>query len=135
MQIQGFGQYGGFYQQNRVSPIKQVSVDQVKQQDELKKQQEESKQTVESLQKEYAQATPDTRSRTADLENISLTFNAGETYDYIGKDAGYENLDMMRAISDMQKDKVLEQYQYFVGPQDIANNVISNNEDGTVIQK
>lgn len=134
MQIQGFGQYGGLYQQNRIPEIKQVSVDQVKQQDELKKQQENYAQSVESLQKEYA-ATPDTRSRMADLENISLSFNAGETYDYIGREAGFENLDMMRAISDMQKDKVLEQYQYFVGPQDMTEHVIANNEDGIVIQK
>lgn len=134
MQIQGFGQFGGFYQSNRIPQIKQVSVDEVKQQDQLKKQQESNDQSLESLQKEYA-STPDNRSRMADLENISLTFNAGETYDYIGKDADLENLDMMNAISDMQKDKVLEQYQYFVGPQDITNGVVASSEDGIVIQK
>lgn len=134
MQIQGFGQYGGLYQQSRIPQIKQVSVDDVKQQEEQKKLQQQKEQSVESLQKDYASA-PDQRSRMADLENISLTFNAGETYDYIGKDASLENLDMMNAISDMQKDKVLQQYQYFVGPQDVANNVVANNEDGIVIQK
>lgn len=134
MQIQGFGQYGGFYQQSRISQIKQVSVEDVKQQDELKKQQEQKAQSVESLQKEYAPA-PDNRSRMADLENISLTFNAGETYDYIGKDASLENLDMMNAISDMQKDSVLQQYQYFVDTQESVGGVIASSEDGIVIQK
>ena len=38
---------------------------------------------------------------------------------------------MMSAISDMQKDKVLEQYQYFVKPKD----VLLSDVDGTVIQK
>ena len=38
---------------------------------------------------------------------------------------------MMSAISDMQKDKVLEQYQYFVKPKD----VLLSDADGTVIQK
>ena len=65
------------------------------------------------------------------LENISLTFCKNDTYDYIGKDASLENLDMMSAISDMQKDKVLEQYQYFVKPKD----VLLSDVDGTVIQK
>ena len=73
----------------------------------------------------------DSRSHSADLENISLTFCKNDTYDYIGKDASLENLDMMSAISDMQKDKVLEQYQYFVKPKD----VLLSDVDGTVIQK
>lgn len=134
MQIQGFGQYGGLYRQSRVSPIRQVTPEEVRRQDDAAARQERESQSVSALQKEYAPAS-DQRSRMADLENISLTFNEGETYDYIGKDASLENLDMMSAISDMQKDKVLQQYQYFVGPQDLHNQVISSGEDGIVIQK
>lgn len=134
MQIQGYGQYGGFYQQSRVSQIKQVSTEEVRRQDEEQKKQKEASQSVEALQKEYASA-PDTRSRMADLANISLTFNEGETYDYLGRDASLDNLDMMSAISDMQKDKLLQQYSYFVGTQDMHNQVIASNEDGIVIQK
>ena len=114
MTIDSAYQYGSYYQNYR-SEIKQVSVDEVKQQD---------KQQLQAAQE-------DTRSRSADLENISLTFCKNDTYDYIGKDASLENLDMMSAISDMQKDKVLEQYQYFVKPKD----VLLSDVDGTVIQK
>ena len=117
MTIDSAYQYGSYYQNYR-SEIKQVSVDEVKQQD------------ISTLQQEYRQQE-DTRSRSADLENISLTFCKNDTYDYIGKDASLENLDMMSAISDMQKDKVLEQYQYFVKPKD----VLLSDVDGTVIQK
>lgn len=134
MQIQGYGQYGGFYQQSRVQQIRQVTPEEVRRQDEALLQQEAAAQSSLSLQKEDAPVS-DGRSRMADLTNISLTFNEGETYDYIGKDASLENLDMMSAISDMQKDKVLQQYQYFVGPQDLQNQVISSGEDGIVIRK
>lgn len=122
MTIDSAYQYGSYYQNYR-SEIKQVSVDEVRQQD--KQQLQAAQEDISTLQQE------DTRSRSADLENISLTFCKNDTYDYIGKDASLENLDMMSAISDMQKDKVLEQYQYFVKPKD----VLLSDADGTVIQK
>ena len=127
MTIDSAYQYGSYYQNYR-SEIKQVSVDEVRQQD--KQQLQAAQEDISTLQQEYRQQE-DTRSRSADLENISLKFCKNDTYDYIGKDASLENLDMMSAISDMQKDKVLEQYQYFVKPKD----VLLSDVDGTVIQK
>ncbi len=48
------------------------------------------------------------------LENISIGFNKQDDYSYIGKDANIEQLDMQKAISDMQKDNLFKQYQFFV---------------------
>ena len=62
-----------------------------------------------------------------DLENISLKFNKEETYDYIGKDSSLENLDMQKAISDMKKDEILQDYQYFVGS---SRNFLGGNLSG-----
>lgn len=73
----------------------------------------------------------DTRSRSTDPENISLTFHKEETFDYIGSESGLNNLDVRKAISDMQKDAVLQEYQYFVGS---AKSLI-NTEDGIVLRK
>lgn len=133
MAIQGLGQFGGFYNQYKMPEISKVSVEDVKKQQLDSQSADTNAQSVETLQKEYSNQ-PDTRSRTADLKNISLTFNANESFDYIGKESAIENLDMMSAISDMQKDKVLEQYQYFVGPQE-TDNLVAASEDGIVIQK
>lgn len=69
--------------------------------------------------------------RVADLENISLTFNKEEDFSFIGKDASVKSLDMEKAISDMKKDGILEEYQYFVGN---SRNLYSD-EDGIVIPK
>ncbi len=75
----------------------------------------------------------DNRSRTANLEDVSLTFNKEESFDYIGSDSGLENLDMQKAISDMKKDEVLQGYQYFVGS--AQNLVLQNSDDGAVFRK
>ena len=134
MSIDRIGLYGGFYNPYKMPEIQQVSVEDVKKQDEqLAKQQ--MQQSVETPKIDYAQQPVNQAPRMANLEDISLTFNTNETYDYIGRDADLQNLDMMSAISDMQKDKVLEQYQYFVGPKEMEDPIVTRTPDGIVVQK
>ena len=108
-------------------------MDTIKSQEDLNKTSDESE-NITSLQNNYSlpELEQDNRSRIANLENISLTFNKADDFDFIGKDSSIETLDMEKAISDMQKDQVLQQYQYFVGS---SQNIISNSMDGLVIQK
>lgn len=73
----------------------------------------------------------DKRSRAADLQNVSLTFNREESFDYLGSESGLMNLDVQKAVSDMRKDSILQEYQYFVG----ASPSFINTEDGTVFRK
>ena len=70
-------------------------------------------------------------SKYVDLEHISLTFVAEDTFGYIGSERNVENLDVMQAISDMQKDSVLHQYQTFVS----MDEPIFSSEDGMVFLK
>lgn len=134
MSMNKISQYGGFYDRYRLPQISQVSVDEVKKQDEELKR-SEMQQGMESPQIDKPQEVFTPTPRMTNLEDISLSFNVNETYDYIGKDANLQNLDMMSAISDMQKDKVLQQYQYFVGPNQLADPVVARTMDGMVIQK
>jgi hypothetical protein len=122
----GIGRIGGFYQNYQVEPIKRVELDTVRAQDAVKKQQENE---IPVQKSQDTQAVPDNRSKMADLENISLNFNAGDTYDYIGKDSDLTLLDMDQVLSDMKKDSVLDQYRYFVGAEE-ANNALGNGLDG-----
>ena len=73
-------------------------------------------------------------SRMADLEQVSLKFNKEDGFEYIGMDSSLDNLDMQKAISDMQKDEVLQSYQYFVGS---AASLFGGqlSEDGMVVMK
>lgn len=70
--------------------------------------------------------------RNANLEDISIVFNRQDEFGYIGKDSDIRSLDVEKAISDMKKDSVLQQYQYFVGS---FRELSSESPDGTVIQK
>ena len=124
---------GGIYPTYPIEPIKRVELETVRQQDEIRKQQENEIPVPASV---TTAAIPDNRPKAADLENISLTFNAGETFDYIGKDSDLSLLDTEKLISDMKKDSILEQYRYFVGSEE-ANKVFyaSQSEDGIVVMK
>ena len=68
--------------------------------------------------------------KNATLEDISLSLNENKTFEMKGKDSDIESLDIEKAVSDMQKDQALMQYQYFVGD----TNLFSS-EDGVVIAK
>lgn len=50
----------------------------------------------------------------APLEDISITFHKQDDFGYIGRDSDIRSLDVEKAISDMRKDQILQQYQYFV---------------------
>ena len=137
MGIQMLTGFGGFQSYYRASEIPAVSAEEVRQQDALREQQNVSipednysQQPVQSIE-DLDLGVANHRSRTADLENISLTFNKEETYDYIGSESGLANLDMQKAISDMKKDEILQGYQYFVG----SAGSLFQSEDGIVIPK
>jgi len=68
--------------------------------------------------------------KNASLEDISLSLNEPNGFEMKGREVDIESLDMQKAISDMQKDQALMQYQYFVGESNIMGS-----EDGIVIPK
>jgi len=68
----------------------------------------------------------------ASIEDISLSLNeSAASFEMKGRDSDISDLDMEKAVSDMQKDQALMQYQYFVGD----SNPFVNDEDGIVFAK
>lgn len=133
MGINSINDYSGIFNNYRVPTIPVVSVDEVAKQDrqrlEAEKQIPVSTSSLEDI------SLPKARQNNAALEDISLTFNKGDDFGYIGKDSDIFSLDVENAISDMQKDDVLKQYQYFVGNIGGGNNALVDNADGIVIPK
>lgn len=140
MGVGGISDYSSLFYNYRVPEIPSVDPEQLKKaeavlgleqtvQDENVRVQELSPGIDLSIE-EKQPAVP----KAVDINEISLTFNAGEDYGYIGRDSDIASLDMQKAISDMQKDQVLQQYQYFVGN---AKNLFpkNNGEDGSVFLK
>ncbi|MBQ3899034.1 MAG: hypothetical protein IKQ28_08660 [Lachnospiraceae bacterium] len=130
MGINGINDYSNFINNYRIPSIPSVSVDEVKRQDEELKKVSSSPALNNTLEDVAISAKP---RNDAALEDISLTFNKGDDYGYIGKDSDIYSLDVENAISDMQKDNVLKQYQFFVG--NTGTGALVDNADGVVIPK
>lgn len=65
------------------------------------------------------------------IEDISLSLSQPAPFEMKGSAASIEELDLSKAVSDMQKDGALQQYQYFVG----NDAPIFQSEDGIVVAK
>ena len=74
----------------------------------------------------------------ASIENVAISFGQYDSSSLdIYSDMGLASRDMKQAISGMQKDRILHEYQYFVGGKDLTgkpSNVIAGTEDGIVIK-
>ena len=70
---------------------------------------------IDSSPAENTQAAEKKPSANSALEDISITFHKQDDFGYIGRDSDIHSLDVEKAISDMRKDQILQQYQYFVG--------------------
>lgn len=140
MGVGGISDYSSLFANYRVPSIPTVEPEQLKKAAEVQAatQQPIDNQTIQtaapsdiSLSIEEAGSA---RKPSLDVKDMSLSFNASEDYGYIGKDSNIEDLDMQKAISDMKKDQVLQQYQYFVGK---TENLFQNQtgDDGIVFLK
>lgn len=129
--MSGFGNIQPYY--NKAYEIPSVTPEEIKKQNEqfgVQQQTARIEQQGGTVANQEQQT--DNRSRIADLENVSLTFNKEDSFDYIGSESSLANLDVQKAISDMKKDSVLQEYQYFVGN---SQNLFANSSDGIVFQK
>lgn len=133
------GIYGSFYDSYSVQQIQTPYVNEpanpgvVEDVSEQNRQPDQPRQS-DNLTTEAKSVQENSASRMADLDNVSLKFNKEESFGYIGADSSLDNLDMQKAISDMQKDQVLQSYQYFVGSADSLFGGLPS-EDGTVVLK
>ena len=67
----------------------------------------------------------------APIEDISLSLNNPSPFEMKGSESDLNSLDISKAVSDMQKDEALWQYQYFVGEQQ----PVFQSDDGIVVAK
>lgn len=129
--LQGFGGFNSY----KVVDIPKVDIEAVKKQEEEKKASEAvipQSQAVAEAKSEPQK--PDNRTRSANLEDVSLTFNKGDDFSFLGSEFKLEDLDMQKAISDMRKDSILQDYQFFVGTSEGIDNSGAN-PDGKVFLK
>lgn len=102
-----YSDYGKVYQNYRMPEIKPAEAEEA--------QQVQTQEIAQTTQEQPAESTSSVQRHDAALEDVSLTFNKQDDYGYIGKDSDILSLDVEKAVSDMRKDQILQQYQYFVG--------------------
>ena len=61
--------------------------------------------------------------------DYAKSYQPDETYELKGAESDISKLDVEKTMSDLEKDKVLEQYQYFVGDQAHAIAIDRNTEN------
>lgn len=112
MNISGIRPYAGFYEYNSIKAA------------EMRNQQIAASQAnsvpnsePEDEGKALEAASPEQNFTSYDF---AKTYQPGETYELKGVDSDINSLDVMKAVSDLDKDQVLRQYQYFVGNADSA---------------
>ena len=110
MTISGIRPYAGFYEYNSIKA------------NELRAEQIAATQKASSVEAE--EVSTETQSAAVQTPAPEQNFTAfdyaqnyrsDETYELKGKDSDLASLDMQKAISDLDKDQVLQQYQFFVG--------------------
>ena len=67
-------------------------------------------------------------SRTGNLEKITFDFKKNNEFNLVGAQSKVEDLDVEKALSDMKKDSVLDQYKFFV------KSSLGSDADGSVRQ-
>lgn len=109
MNISGIRPYAGFYDYNSIKA------------EALRNQQIAEAQVALSSQQTKE---PEVSVEAAPVEqnfssyDFAQTYRPDETYELKGRDSDLESLDVQKAVSDLGKDQVLQQYQYFVGSGD-----------------
>lgn len=67
-----------------------------------------------------------------DVKDLSESLKGIQDFSFIGRNSEIKQLDANKAVSDMQKDEILSQYQYFVGD---SKNEGFLGDDSIVLQK
>ena len=113
MTISGIRPYAGFYEYNSIKANELRA-------EQIAATQEASSVEAEEVSTETQSAAIQTPAPEQNFTafDYAQNYRSDETYELKGKDCDLASLDMQKAISDLDKDQVLQQYQFFVGDKD-----------------
>ena len=134
MALNNIGSYVPGYNAYNIPSVKDNP--QIQPQPEVK--QQPSPQQEQQREKKGLDLTVTPARENASIENVAISFGQYDSSSLdIYSDMGLASRDMKQAISGMQKDRILHEYQYFVGGKDLTgkpSNIIAGTEDGIVIK-
>ena len=117
MNISGIRPYAGFYEYNSIK-LHELRLQQVAQAGGTGTETDAGGHASQSVD-DYA----DARSRqTYGAADYAKEYNPDASYEMKGADSDLSSLDVEKAISGLEKDQVLQQYQFFVGTEETKPN-------------
>lgn len=127
MNISGIRPYSGFYNYNEIQKTELGNVQAMPQQEAA----------IPEVESEAGSVSVDSGAiaakQTFGAYDYANQYNPDTTYELKGVESDIKSLDVEKAISDMQKDQVLHQYQFFVGENtqtaDMAATSVRGGED------
>ena len=123
MNISGIRPSAGFYDYNTIKS-EELSAEQT--QKKLTAQQSDAEQ--EAVMNVEASAKPDTGAM-----DYANRYQPDASYDLKGADSELMSLDVEKAISDMKRDQVLQQYQFFIGESQAEQLLESRNQENFLL--
>lgn len=78
----------------------------------------EAKRAGDGGQETQTRPSEQPRPQTYNAFTYAQEYQPNETYELKGRDSDLASLDLQKALSTMEKDQVLQQYQYFAGTPD-----------------
>lgn len=105
MNISGIRPYSGFYDYNSIQNVNAAAT----------AEQVTSVDNAPEMNLKAPAAERDTSNQTYNAADYAKQYQADATYDLKGADSDIRSLDVEQAVSDLQLDQVLQQYQFFVG--------------------
>lgn len=111
MNVSGIRPYEGFYQYNS------IKLNELRNQQIAAAQQETRAQEIdpEQAKRQEQEIAAFAAGQTFDSYDFAQQYKPDETFDLKGADSDIASLDISKAVSDLDKDQLLQQYQYFVG--------------------
>ena len=111
MNISGIRTYAGFYDYNSIKS-QEARHQQIA---EAKAEMDEKESTVQATEQENVQAQRVKAEPDNGAVEYAKKYQPDATYELKGMNSDIMNLDVQKALSDMKKDQVLQQYHFFVG--------------------
>lgn len=126
MNISGIRTYAGFYDYNTIKNQeahgRQIAESKAEASENLATMEEQKSKAPEQVV--VAPVKPDNGA-----SEYAKKYQPDATYELKGVDSDIANLDVQKALSDMKKDQVLQQYQFFVGESKAGAELTENRKD------
>ncbi len=131
MNVSGVRPYAGFYQYNSIRLNEARNAQIAASESVSKNAQNAAVETQNPVAAVEAVAKQERKPQTFSSYDFAQQYKPDETFDLKGVDSDINSLDVQKAVSDVAKDNMLQEYQFFVdsNPEDVGSSALRMDEN------